>query len=157
MKCAKFCEIISVYVDSEANALEQLALQEHLKGCNTCKNELITQYTLKDMVKEYNSGAPEVNITPKVMSRLAASQHGAFRPEHNSFIIKHSKWMVATVVITLTAIALFSAHMSTHTMIADNMDREMRYTEYVYAHVSDTGNTNSEYSNSAAQQVSLIK
>ena len=65
--------------------------------------------------------------------------------------------MVATVITVLTAAALLSAHINANNMIAGNTNHEAQYTEYIYAHVSDTASIGSNYSNSAAQQASLIK
>lgn len=159
MKCAKVQELISAYVDAEANALEQLALQEHMKGCPACKNELMNQYSIKSMAKGYMADTPDIDITSRVMSRVLAPKSEEVTEVYHSFAAKYSKWMVATFVMALTAAALFSAHMNTADIAGVQMPSPAtEYAEYIYEHIRDANSyTAASAGTSMAQQASLIK
>jgi hypothetical protein len=156
MKCVKIQQLISAYVDTEANTLEQLALLEHMKACPACTNELANQYTIKTMMKDYTAGAPDIDIASSVMSRISAPAPELTYP---SFLEKHSKWMVATFIMVLTVAALYSAHINTADIAKSTpANPTQEYAAYIYEHISDAESyTTASAPRPMIQQVSLIK
>lgn len=161
-KCQRYYEIISAFVDSQANALEQLALQEHLKSCNICKNELASQYALKDMMSSCKSAA-DIDISSNVMRHIRYMK----REEYDmmrvaNYSSKHShRWIAMGVMFALTTAALFLGNggNSGSNVYANQPDPAKAYANYIYQHVNDEDSyaINYQDSNSSYKQVSFIK
>ena len=165
MRCNKFIDIISAYVDSEASALEQLALQEHLKSCSYCKAELESQYMLRDMVKEAHGFADvNINITSSVMARISekkdirdemltlAGAGGAIARTGSS-----AGWVAMALMFAITMTAVFSAHkMQTQVAVAEE-NHSSEYASYVYEHLATPELTGLHYSDPQMKQVSFSK
>ena len=137
MNCNRFYEIISAFVDSEATALEQHALQEHIKSCAKCKTELDSQYDLKELFGEYQRDSKRIDISAKVMKRIGFIENN---PEDNPALYSgkdhsHFQWAAVAFMLILTAAVVFSAHRinSANTV----KDPDIAYANYIYEHVSD--------------------
>ncbi len=159
MKCTRFYEIISAFVDSEATALEQLALQEHLKSCPNCKSELASQYSLREMLSEYQPVFDRIDISSKVMQRISSpvrfsiEEPPAFfdAPAH-----KTPQWVAVAFMLAITAAAVFSAHRANTSVANAASDPAMAYTSYIYEHVNDGNTSRSALNNNPMyKQVSL--
>jgi anti-sigma factor RsiW len=139
-KCQRFYEIISASVDSQANALEQLALQEHIKSCNACKSELAQQYELKDMMRSYQSAA-DIDVSSGVMRKLRylKMENEATAPITPQTPRFSNKWVAMFMMFALTTAGLFlgngaSGEKMVHT---SNPDPAKIYASYIYQHLHD--------------------
>jgi anti-sigma factor RsiW len=139
-KCKRFYEIISASVDSQANALEQLALQEHVKSCNICKNELALQYALKDMMRSYQSAA-DVDVSSKVMRKIRYLKMDNDAME--TAIVQtprfSNKWVAMCLMFALTTAGLFFGNgvIGEKMIYASNPDPAKIYASYIYQHLHD--------------------
>lgn len=141
MRCTKFTAIISAYVDSEATAFEQLAMQEHIKTCAYCKAELESQYILREMVRESHSFSDNINInvSTSVMASIRQKKQNAdmdFAAMAQSAAIatKSHNWVAVALMFAITMAAVFSAHrLNSHVAVAE---AEPMYSEFVYEHLS---------------------
>ncbi|MDR0453925.1 MAG: zf-HC2 domain-containing protein, partial [Deferribacteraceae bacterium] len=138
----RFYEIISAFVDSEATALEQLALQEHIKICPKCKAELDSQYALKKMLGRYPSVSGKIDVSADVMRRISAMDKSfdempAAFAETNAY--KTPQWLVIVFMLVITAATVFSAHRA-GSNIAGSIQDPVIYTSYIYEHVNDNNN-----------------
>ena len=55
MKCAGFAELLSAFVDEENTALEQQEAQEHLRGCQPCRDQVASMRRLKHAIARLSS------------------------------------------------------------------------------------------------------
>ncbi|MDR2884360.1 MAG: zf-HC2 domain-containing protein [Deferribacteraceae bacterium] len=157
-KCQRYYEIISAFVDSQANALEQLALQEHLKSCNTCKNELASQYALKDMMRSYQAVHTDLDLSSNIMRQIRYKRQ---EDEHLAEIMHYqakvpNRWVALGVMFAMTATALFLG--SGSTVYAQKPDPAKEYASYIYQHVNDEEYRSSyQPTDNSIKQVSFIR
>ena len=134
MKCGQFFEIISALVDSEATALELCALQEHLKYCSKCRTELTAQYKLKEILSEYQPTTRRIDVSAKVMSKIASSREYDEDGYPAGARVRSSppQWLVVAFVVIITVAAIFSAQ-----RVNTAKDPAVAYASYVYEHIID--------------------
>ena len=140
MKCVHFYEIISAFVDSEATALEQLALQEHLRNCPSCKNELASQFALKEMLSGYQSAFDRIDISAGVMCRISSLEEFPAEPSAiyaGAKAHKMPQWVAIAFMLAITAATVFSAHRANERVANAANDPAMAYTTYIYEHVNE--------------------
>lgn len=134
MRCMRFHEIISAFLDAEASPLEQLALQEHLKNCPLCKSELSSQYTLRGMIKEHAVIPERVDLAPSVMARIRQLKEA---PEE--VLVDGPRyvpqWVAVAVTLIVTVLAIFSAHQGNPNFAGD---ATKNYATYIFEHVNDS-------------------
>jgi len=70
MVCTKYHEIISKYVDEEANILESTALEEHVEKCRSCKDEMSDYIVLSGMIKKSFSHTEEIDLSGSIMRKI---------------------------------------------------------------------------------------
>lgn len=142
MRCTRVQEIISAFVDSEANPLEQLAMQEHVKSCSVCKRALADQYTLKSLVKTVKRTDPSVDLSANIMKRLSTRTPEISVPRKYSGIVAAA--MMAVVLLVATISVRFENEHAVPPVIADAMQTDTledknapEYAEYIYQHLAD--------------------
>lgn len=135
MRCTKYLEIISAFVDSEATPLEQLAMQEHIKNCPHCKAELSNQYALKEMVVDKFKCGDSFDISFSVMNRIKAGDTVA---NVNDVEIKvhSSKWVAAAVLTVALLTTVFAINFDKKEIAADSSAKT--YASYIYDHLNDS-------------------
>jgi anti-sigma factor RsiW len=157
-RCQRYYEIISAYIDSQANALEQLALQEHLKSCSACKQELASHYALRDMVQSYKPIA-DINITSSVMRQIRYNkqEEAIIHPAHFTEKVGN-RWIALGVMVLMTATALMLGNVD-NAVYAQKPDPAKEYATFLYQHVNDEESHSISYqgSDSSFKQVSFIK
>lgn len=162
MRCKQFYDIISAFVDSEANALETAALQEHLKSCEICKNELASQYALSGMVKDcHNSGICNIDVSKSVMSKIIHKNElddiFEYAVDADAVISRQTrkfKYVAAAFMCAITAAAVFSARTTNNMQMAAAEPETYEYTAYIYDHLNTP---DLEYvSNSGNLQLNMV-
>lgn len=137
MKCAKYLEIISAFVDSEATPLEQLAVQEHIKTCPHCKAELSNQYALKEMMSNKFKCGDSFDMSALIMQRIKS---GAGLGEQQTYChensVAASKWAVAAVMAMTILATAFAVNFDKKEIIADSSAKT--YASYIYEHLADS-------------------
>jgi anti-sigma factor RsiW len=137
MKCEKFKEIISAFIDSEASPLEQLALQKHLEACGECKRELVLQYRVKNMVREEQSAQKEISLSSSVMERIKRLPLKPRKSTAKSFALSLvSRFSAAAIILAATVATVFYTY-SNHINSAAVKDNAEQYTSYIYSHVNE--------------------
>lgn len=161
MRCKKFYDIISAFVDSEANALEQAALQEHLKSCDICKKELTSQYTLKQMLKDCQCSNHDIDISSSVMSRIM-NKNSLDSLLDNAMVVDGPltrkplklRWAAAAFICAITMAAVFSTNkINSQIAAVDVSDNVVDYTTYIYEHLNTP---NLDYTTSSDPQLSRV-
>lgn len=69
-KCDRFRELISLYIDDMLDEKEKLELEEHLQGCEDCKNELEEIKQLVNSCREMEVKEPPEYLTPLIMNSV---------------------------------------------------------------------------------------
>ncbi|MDR2400128.1 MAG: zf-HC2 domain-containing protein [Deferribacteraceae bacterium] len=143
MKCERFKEIISAFVDSEASPLEQLALQKHLEVCGDCKKELMFHYKMKNMVQREHGidNCEDVNLSSAVMVKI-----NALKPKESAreFSLA-SRLSAAAVILFATLVTMLYAYTyRSSSPVATDSSRQ--YTSYIYTHVNEGPELADEYS-----------
>lgn len=165
MRCKQFCDIISAFVDSEANALEQAALQRHLNSCDICKKELGSQYTLKQMVKDCQCSNYDIDISSSVMSRIM-NKNSLDSLLDNAIAVDEPqirkqiklRWIAAAFMCAITMAAVFSANkINSQIASADISDNVVNYTTYIYEHLNTPDLDYTALSDPQLSRVSFIK
>jgi anti-sigma factor RsiW len=141
MKCEKYNEIISAFVDSEASPLEQLALQKHLEVCEKCKMELVIQYKMKNMVQgEHSADAlKDIHLSAAVMEKIKAISVKPARSAHKTLhVSRASRLSAAAVILLAMLITMFYTYSERTDGVAAN---SRQYTSYIYTHVNEESET----------------
>lgn len=123
MQCQESRKVLDAYVDNEVDALQSVALEEHLAGCKDCTQTLQSRRALKDAIQDANlreTAPPELVKSvrkalqlPKEKSALAGWQW-----------FKAASWgfAAATAIFVIVAvIALVRGHSSEEKLLAQGV------------------------------------
>ncbi|MDZ4245567.1 MAG: zf-HC2 domain-containing protein [Dehalococcoidia bacterium] len=78
--CKKNQELLSAYIDNQLTGTEKPALEQHLKTCGVCNNELTSLQTTKRMLKQLPVALPRRSFTVTASRPVASTSiFGIFR------------------------------------------------------------------------------
>lgn len=108
MQCHEASELLSTYMDGELPSQARLALEEHLRTCNLCSQELAALRLLAEHVRDFPIPEPDPVLTTRVMSRLPGrvrdGRAGDGRPaDPLAWLTLLAAGSVATAVLSLAA------------------------------------------------------
>jgi len=96
MNCSEAEKRIQHFIDRKLTATEEAAYIEHIRNCSSCRQELMSQFTIDHVLKSMNGTAGD-DISYDMRSLL------------NSRIIESEKWIKAEKLrkrVLYTAVAL---------------------------------------------------
>lgn len=140
MECTRFHRLISSYVDEEASSLERQAVEKHMAGCQSCRDELTNQLRLKDMVKLSYEKTMDMDMSRSIMAMIAPQ---AAKPavKKVSFYKKFSVFAAAAAALFVLVFAAVMTMGTEETQVAGNEKLEEYVIEHVGAGVTDFNGT----------------
>ncbi|MDR2104556.1 MAG: zf-HC2 domain-containing protein [Deferribacteraceae bacterium] len=151
MKCEKYTEIISAFVDSEASPLEQLALQKHLEVCEKCKRELVVQYKMKNMVQSEHSmdSFGDIHLSSAVMQKIKTL---SVEPVHYRSFSRASRLSAVAVILLAMLVTIFYTYNDRKNAA---LSISSPYTGYIYTHVNEEAEMNGEVAQNVQDYIEI--